>query len=189
MLRLIDIPSQEIVSALKNVQVAGRLEKIKGSNGAAGIEGFVDYAHTPDAVQRVLAAVREHTKGQVIAVMGAGGDRDVTKRPLMGQLAASLADQLIITDDNPRSEDPALIRSEILAGVNEASKVPSKSIHEVADRALAITTAVQLARPGDVVVVLGKGHELGQEIAGVMTPFDDRVVLELALEAINAGVR
>jgi len=189
MLRLIDIPSQEIVSALKNVQVAGRLERIKGSNGAAGIEGFVDYAHTPDAVQRVLTAVRELTKGQVIAVMGAGGDRDVTKRPLMGQLAASLADQLVITDDNPRSENPALIRSEILAGVNGAFKVPSKSIHEVADRALAITTAVKLARPGDVVVVLGKGHELGQEIAGVMTPFDDRVVLELALEAINAGVR
>ena len=189
MLRLIDIPSQEIVSALKTVHVAGRLEKIQGSNGAAGIEGFVDYAHTPDAVQRVLTAVRELTKGQVIAVMGAGGDRDATKRPLMGQLAASLADQLIITDDNPRSENPALIRSEILAGVNEASKVPSKSIHEVADRALAVTTAVRLARPGDVVVVLGKGHELGQEIAGVMTPFDDRVVLELALEEINAGVR
>lgn len=189
MLRLIGIPSDVVISALSAVQVAGRLEKIQGSNGAAGVEGFVDYAHTPDAVQRVLTAVRELTDGQVIAVMGAGGDRDVTKRPLMGQVAASLADHLIVTDDNPRSEDSALIRAEILAGVSKQPNVPSGSILEVGDRSLAITTAVKLARSGDVVVVLGKGHELGQEIAGVVTPFDDRVVLRLALEEINAGVQ
>jgi len=189
MLRLIEIPSEAIVSAFSTVQVAGRLEKIEGSNGAAGIEGFVDYAHTPDAVQRVLTAVRELTDGQLIVVIGAGGDRDVTKRPLMGQIAASLADQLIVTDDNPRSEDPALIRAEILAGVEATVKAQNGSILEVGDRSLAITTAVKLARSGDVVVVLGKGHELGQEIDGVITPFDDRAILKVALEAINAGVQ
>jgi len=189
MLRLIDVPSLSIVQALNAVQVAGRLEQIQGSNGAAGIEGFVDYAHTPDAVERVLAAVRELTTGKVIAVMGAGGDRDAAKRPLMGQIAARLADHLVVTDDNPRSEVPALIRAAVLVGANTASEKQSALVLEVADRSLAISTAVKLANAGDVVVVLGKGHEQGQDVAGVVTPFDDRLVLRLALQEINAGVR
>jgi len=189
MLRLIDVPSLSIVQALNAVQVAGRLEQIQGSNGAAGVEGFVDYAHTPDAVERVLAAVRELTTGKVIAVMGAGGDRDAAKRPLMGQIAARLADHLVVTDDNPRSEVPALIRAAVLVGANTASEKQSALVLEVADRSLAISTAVKLANAGDVVVVLGKGHEQGQDVAGVVTPFDDRLVLRLALQEINAGVR
>ncbi|CAB4894474.1 MAG: UDP-N-acetylmuramoyl-L-alanyl-D-glutamate--2,6-diaminopimelate ligase [Actinobacteria bacterium] len=187
MLRSIDVPSPAIVSGLNTVQVAGRLEQVQGSNGAAGIEGFVDYAHTPDAVERVLTAVRELTAGRVIVVLGAGGDRDATKRPLMGQMAARLADHLVVTDDNPRSEDPALIRAAVLAGANTASKKQGASVLEVGDRSLAITTAVKLASAGDVVVILGKGHEQGQDVAGVVTPFDDRVVLGAALLEINAG--
>lgn len=150
--------------------VPGRMERIGAT--IAGFPLFVDYAHTPDAVQRVLTAAREITNGEVIVVLGCGGDRDQGKRPRMGELAAVGADRAFFTDDNPRSEDPATIRAQMLAGVPERF---IGRVTEVPDRAEAISRAVLAAKPGDVVLILGKGHELGQEVGGVVTPFDDRV--------------
>jgi UDP-N-acetylmuramoyl-L-alanyl-D-glutamate--2,6-diaminopimelate ligase len=140
--------------------------------------GVVDYAHKPDSITAVLAALREVGSGRVICVVGAGGDRDRGKRPLMGAAAAAGADVLIVTDDNPRTEDPARIRAEVLAGASGAVDV-----REVAGRGEAIAAAVALARPGDVIALLGKGHESGQEIDGEVRPFDDRVELATALAA------
>ena len=157
--------------------VPGRMERIGA--GTAGFPVFVDYAHTPDAVQRVVAAARDLALGSVIVVMGCGGDRDRDKRPRMGEIAATGADAVIVTDDNPRSEDPAQIRSQVLAGVPEHFR---SRVREIADRREAIRDAVAGAQRGDVVLVLGKGHEQGQEVNGVVTPFDDRVE---ALEAIR----
>jgi UDP-N-acetylmuramoyl-L-alanyl-D-glutamate--2,6-diaminopimelate ligase len=133
----------------------------------------VDYAHKPDAIVAALAALRESTRGRVICVIGAGGDRDRGKRPLMGRAAAEGADLVIVTDDNPRTEDPARIRAEMLAGAPGAVEIPG--------RREAIAEAVRRAEPGDVVAVLGKGHERGQEVGGEVHPFDDRVELAAAL--------
>lgn len=152
----------------------GRLENVSlGQNFTA----LVDYAHSPDAVVNVLSAVREFTSGRVIAVLGCGGDRDATKRPLMGSALAEGSDIAIFTSDNPRSEDPAAILSQMTSGL---------TLSEVAiiveDRSEAIAKAVSLATAGDTVVVLGKGHEVGQEISGSVTPFDDRIELARAIE-------
>jgi UDP-N-acetylmuramoyl-L-alanyl-D-glutamate--2,6-diaminopimelate ligase len=138
----------------------------------------VDYAHSPDAVSNVLDAVREFTSGRVIAVLGCGGDRDATKRPLMGAALSSGSDVAIFTSDNPRSEDPKKILQEMTQGLVIAD--PSCIIE---DRAAAIVAAVAEAKSGDTVLILGKGHESGQEIAGVVTEFDDRVQLARAIEA------
>ncbi|MFT4008904.1 MAG: UDP-N-acetylmuramoyl-L-alanyl-D-glutamate--2,6-diaminopimelate ligase [Nocardioidaceae bacterium] len=154
--------------------VPGRLERVDAGQPFLAI---VDYAHKPDAVTAVLEALRPATTGRVILVIGAGGDRDRGKRPLMGAIASELADIVIVTDDNPRSEDPAAIRAEVLAGATGPAEQ-----HEVGDRAEAIKLAVSLARANDTVVVAGKGHETGQEAHGVITPFDDREVLRAALE-------
>ena len=161
--------------------VPGRLELV----GPAGpVLGVVDYAHKPDAIVAALAALREVTAGttrsagRLICVIGAGGDRDRGKRPLMGAAAAGGADLVLVTDDNPRSEDPATIRSDVLAGATGGA---AGSVIEVAGRREAIVEAVRRAEPGDIVAVLGKGHERGQEVAGVVTPFDDRVELAAAL--------
>jgi len=140
----------------------------------------VDYAHKPDAIAAALAALREVATGRLLCVVGAGGDRDRGKRPLMGAAAAREADLVVVTDDNPRSEDPATIRAEVLAGAAAAGGA-RHGVIEVAGRRSAIVEAVRLAEPGDVIAVLGKGHERGQEIAGVVTPFDDRVELAAAL--------
>lgn len=169
--------------ALRKVQVPGRLQAISGDAGRPDIAAFVDYAHTPDAIGRVITAVRELTQGHIVVVVGAGGDRDSAKRPLMGAMAARLADQVIVTDDNPRSEDPAAIRAAVLEGARALSDVNGAVVLEVGPRAEAIERAVQLAAPGDVVLVLGKGHEQGQEIGGAILPFDDRVELAHALSA------
>jgi UDP-N-acetylmuramoyl-L-alanyl-D-glutamate--2,6-diaminopimelate ligase len=134
----------------------------------------VDYAHTPDALDTLLAALRPVTSGKLIVVLGAGGDRDRGKRPLMGAAAARGADVVVLTDDNPRSEDPREILAAVRAG---ADGVPATALHVEHDRAAAIALAVSLATAGDTVVVAGKGHEQGQEIAGVVRPFDDRTVL------------
>lgn len=153
----------------------GRLEPVSlGQKFTA----LVDYAHSPDAVSNVLAAVREFTSGRVIAVLGCGGDRDSTKRPLMGAALSAGSDVAIFTSDNPRSEDPKAILQEMAQGLEIL--VPSQVID---DRALAIAAAVAQAESGDTVIVLGKGHESGQEIAGVVTEFDDRIQLALAIEA------
>jgi len=189
MLQLSDVPADVIANALEHVQVAGRLEQVAASNGSSQIQGIVDYAHTPDAVERAVSAVREATQGDVIVVLGAGGDRDATKRPLMGQSAARLADQLIVTNDNPRSEDPALIRASVLEGARTVSSTNGCVLLEIADRAAAINHAVDLAHAGDVILVLGKGHEQGQEMNGVVTPFDDRLALNRALEIKNGGLK
>jgi len=162
--------------------VPGRMERVIDPRSADGVIALVDYAHTPDAVERAISAVRSGSLGRIIVVLGAGGDRDRTKRPLMGQAAARLADMVIVTDDNPRSETPETIRAAILEG---ALGIQQGDVIEIADRRSAIRRAVELAVPGDVVLVLGKGHEQGQEVHGVKLPFDDRQVLadELAAAA------
>ena len=154
--------------------VPGRMELVSGDNA---IRGVVDYAHKPDAVDAVLAALRPITAGRIIAVIGAGGDRDASKRAVMGRAAAAGADLVIVTDDNPRSENPAAIRDQVLSGVGDAEHL------NVAGRTEAIREAVSRAVPGDTVAVLGKGHEQGQELADRTVPFDDRLVLADVLAA------
>jgi UDP-N-acetylmuramoyl-L-alanyl-D-glutamate--2,6-diaminopimelate ligase len=149
--------------------VPGRLERI---DEGQDFEVVVDYAHKPDALAATVGALRPLTRGRLVVVIGAGGDRDPGKRPLMGEIAAGGADLLIVTDDNPRSEDPAAIRAAILAGTGAGTA----EVLEIADRRAAIAEALRRARPGDVVLVAGKGHETGQDVAGVVHPFDDRAV-------------
>ncbi len=152
---------------------AGRLEEV---NVGQAFTAVVDYAHSPDAVSNVLQSIREFTTGKVIAVLGCGGDRDSSKRPLMGQALIAGADVAIFTSDNPRSESPA----EILKQMVGSQKIVEPS-HVLEDRKEAIEYAIALANPGDTVAILGKGHEIGQEIAGKKEPFDDRVVLAKAI--------
>ena len=168
----------EIATLLPRLTGApGRLESISlGQNFAA----LVDYAHSPDAVVNVLEAVREFTSGKVIAVLGCGGDRDSSKRPLMGQALMHGSDIAIFTSDNPRSEKPAEILTQMVGVISVES--PSRVIE---DRAEAIKYAVSLASAGDTVVILGKGHETGQDIAGVIHEFDDRLVLAREVEALS----
>ena len=154
--------------------VPGRLERI---DEGQDFEVVVDYAHKPDAVAAALAALRPVTRGRLVIVIGAGGDRDPGKRPLMGEIAAAGADLLIVTDDNPRTEDPTEIRAAILAGATGGRA----EVVEVGDRRAAIDEAVRRAGAGDVVLIAGKGHETGQEVAGVVHPFDDRAVAREAL--------
>ncbi|MEU4782748.1 UDP-N-acetylmuramoyl-L-alanyl-D-glutamate--2,6-diaminopimelate ligase [Micromonospora sp. NPDC023633] len=158
--------------------VPGRLELV---SAPGPVRGVVDYAHKADAIVAALAALREFGAGRLICVIGAGGDRDRGKRPVMGAAAAEGADVVLVTDDNPRTEDPADIRAEVLAGARRAGT--TARIEEVADRRTAIDAAVRLAEPGDVIAVLGKGHERGQEIGGEVHPFDDRTELADALRA------
>ena len=135
------------------------------------------------ALTAALAALRPLTTGRLVVVIGAGGDRDPGKRPMMGEVAARLADVLVVTDDNPRSEDPAAIRSQLRAGAHSVPPTDRAELHEVGDRRSAIRLAVSLARPGDTAVVAGKGHETGQEVGGRTQPFDDRAVLREELAA------
>jgi UDP-N-acetylmuramoyl-L-alanyl-D-glutamate--2,6-diaminopimelate ligase len=138
----------------------------------------VDYAHTPDALERVLETARRLTPGRLGVVFGAGGDRDRTKRPIMGRIAGTLADRAWLTSDNPRSEDPPAIIEEIAAGVVPA---PREGFAREPDRREAIRAAIHWARPGDTVVIAGKGHETYQIIGREVLPFDDRVVAREAL--------
>lgn len=169
--------ADEVLAALEQLQGApGRLQRI--GTGPNGGEAYVDYAHTPDGLETVLKALRPHVRGKLIVVFGAGGDRDRTKRPLMGAIAARFADVAIVTDDNPRSEAPAAIRAEVMAGVS--------GLKEIGDRRAAIRAGAALLADGDVLVVAGKGHEQGQTIAGVVHPFDDVTETAQALEAARA---
>jgi UDP-N-acetylmuramoyl-L-alanyl-D-glutamate--2,6-diaminopimelate ligase len=143
--------------------VRGRLERAVISRAGAPV--YIDYAHTPDAIEAAIEALRPHVEGRLITVLGAGGDRDEGKRPEMGAVAARLSDAVIVTDDNPRSEDPAAIRKAVLAGAPGAI--------EVGDRRQAIAEAIAMARAGDIVLVAGKGHEQGQIIGDQVLPFDD----------------
>jgi UDP-N-acetylmuramoyl-L-alanyl-D-glutamate--2,6-diaminopimelate ligase len=162
----------KVLEALEHIQGApGRLQRV--GSGPRGGEAYVDYAHTPDGLATVLQALRPHARGRLIVVFGAGGDRDRTKRPLMGEAAGRLADVAIVTDDNPRSEEPAAIRAAILQGVSGAK--------EIGDRREAIRAACGMLADGDVLVVAGKGHEQGQIVADVTHPFDDVAVTAEAL--------
>lgn len=154
---------ERVLAGLEKVTGAqGRLQRIPGS--ARG-EVYVDYAHTPDGLETVLKALRPHAAGRLIVVFGAGGDRDKAKRPVMGEIAGRLADVAIVTDDNPRSEDPAAIRKAVRAGCPAA--------REISDRRTAIREAIEMMCEGDVVVIAGKGHEQGQIVGRVTHPFDD----------------
>ena len=169
--QILGLPIAASLESLKNVRsIPGRLEKVTIDSPGTAI---VDYAHTPDAVATVLTVIKDANPNRVITVIGCGGDRDSLKRPLMGKVAAQLSDVVIITDDNPRSEDPAAIRKSVVDGTKDGSA----QVFEVSDRREAISQALKLAEPGDVIAVLGKGHETGQEISGKVLPFDDRVVV------------
>ncbi len=176
--RALGIQPDVLAAALPNAaRVPGRFEPVAEGQPFAVL---VDYAHTPDSLENVLRAARELADGRVIAVFGAGGDRDRGKRPLMGEIGARLADLALITSDNPRSEDPEAIVAEILAGTGGATNVE----HDV-DRRASIHRAIALAEPGDVVVIAGKGHEQGQEFAGGRKePFDDVTVAREALRSV-----
>ena len=159
--------------------VPGRLERVPAPG--LGVTAFVDYSHKPGAVEAVLRSLRPVTQGNLIIVLGCGGDRDRAKRPMMGAAAASLADVAILTSDNPRSEDPLAILAAMLDGVLSVPQTERGRVIIEPDRAAAIAQAVALASPGDVLVVAGKGHETGQYVAGAVLPFDDRQVTATAL--------
>ena len=169
------VPAKDALAALEKLEGAdGRLQLAgKAANGALA---YVDYAHKPDALEKVLAAVRPFTTGRVVVVFGCGGDRDKGKRPIMGEIAARLADVVIVTDDNPRSEEPDVIRSEIMAAAPGAI--------EIGDRREAIIHAAALLKTGDTLIVAGKGHEEGQTANGVTRPFSDIAEVKKALEGI-----
>ena len=155
---------ESLLSHLARLQpVRGRLERAVITKSGAPV--YVDYAHTPDGLRAAIAALRPHTKGKLISVFGAGGDRDTGKRPEMGAVAVADSDIVIVTDDNPRSEDPSLIRADVMAG--------AKGAHEIGDRRYAIAFAIEHAEPDDIVLIAGKGHEQGQIIMGRVLPFDD----------------
>jgi len=170
--------ADQALAALPSLEgAAGRLE-LMGTN-AAGATGYVDYAHTPDALETAITALRPHTSGRLVVVFGCGGDRDAGKRPQMGEIAARLSDRAIVTDDNPRSEDPASIRAEVLAAAPGAS--------DIGDRAQAIRDGLTGLGEGDVLLVAGKGHETGQIVGDEVRPFDDREQLRAALAATGEG--
>ena len=163
----------------------GRLRTVRGRMERAAVRGngaavFVDYAHTPDAIATALKALRPHVMGRILVVIGAGGDRDRGKRPLMGTAAAENADVAFVTDDNPRSENPASIRSEVLQGCPEAT--------EIGDRAEAILSAVDALQPGDALLIAGKGHETGQIVGDDVLPFDDLEQASVAVAALDGLV-
>lgn len=158
--------------------VRGRMQLAATRRNGAPV--FVDYAHTPDAIETALKALRPHVMGRLVIAFGAGGDRDRTKRPLMGAAAAKYADVLFVTDDNPRSEDPAAIRAEIIKACPEAT--------EVGDRAEAILRAVDALGPGDAALIAGKGHETGQVIGRDIFPFDDVEQASIAVAALDGMI-
>ncbi|MGB0681676.1 MAG: UDP-N-acetylmuramoyl-L-alanyl-D-glutamate--2,6-diaminopimelate ligase [Magnetovibrionaceae bacterium] len=165
---------QRAIGALMDLEGApGRMEPIGEVPGGGAV--FVDYAHTPDALETALKALRPHCAGRLYVVFGAGGDRDKGKRPLMGEKASTFADGVIVTDDNPRSEDPAAIRAEIIAAAPKA--------HNIADRAVAIQAGLESLTPGDILLIAGKGHETGQTVGTEILPFDDRALARTLIGA------
>ena len=156
--------------------VSGRMQLAASRNGRAA---YIDYAHTPDALEKVLTALRPHVRGKLVCVFGAGGDRDKGKRSQMGKIVSALADHVIVTDDNPRSEKPDAIRNEILSACPQAENI--------GDRRQAIARGVDLLQDGDVLLVAGKGHEQGQTIGDVTHPFDDLTETRLAMENKKNG--
>ncbi|WP_439110097.1 UDP-N-acetylmuramoyl-L-alanyl-D-glutamate--2,6-diaminopimelate ligase [Lentibacter sp.] len=170
---------QAVFETLDHMQtVRGRMQLAATRENGAAV--FVDYSHTPDAIATALKAMRPHVAGRIIAIIGAGGDRDRTKRPLMGKAAAENADIVIVTDDNPRSEAPASIRAAVMAGCPEA--------HEVGDRAEAILRGVDLLQPGDALLIAGKGHETGQVVGDDILPFDDVEQASVVVAALEGRI-
>lgn len=168
----------KVFAALERLEGArGRMEEV--AHLSAGASVYVDYAHTPDALQNVLEAMRPHTSKRLLVVFGCGGDRDRGKRPIMGEIAAKLADSVYVTDDNPRSEDAGAIRAEVMKGCPEAT--------EIGDRAEAIETAMRALGAGDVLVVAGKGHETGQIVGDKVIPFSDHEAIEAAAAKIGGA--
>lgn len=178
LLDAVGVPVDAALEGLAATVVPGRMEPV---DAGQSFVAAVDYAHTPDAVTTALGALRTATSGRLITVLGCGGDRDPGKRRAMGAAAAAGSDVLVVTDDNPRSEDPAAIRAAMLAGVLDVPEAERAEVREVGDRRAAIAAAVALAGPGDTVLVAGKGHETGQDVAGTVHPFDDREVLREVL--------
>ncbi|MGE2736943.1 UDP-N-acetylmuramoyl-L-alanyl-D-glutamate--2,6-diaminopimelate ligase [Mycolicibacterium vaccae] len=178
LLDAVGVSPEQAAPGLRDASVPGRLEAVDRGQPFAAL---VDYAHKPGALRAVLETLRAAASGRVAVVFGAGGDRDTGKRGPMGQVAAELADLVVVTDDNPRSEDPAVIRAAILAGTAGADA----EIVEIGDRRAAIAHAVNWARPGDTVLIAGKGHESGQTSQGQTRPFDDRDELAAALQALD----
>lgn len=176
------------IESIQSVAVPGRVERVVRGQPFLAV---VDYAHKPAALEAVIATLRGQVTGRIAVVVGAGGNRDTGKRPLMGDVAARGAELVVITDDNPRSELPADIRAQVLAGAEEVADADrpaaAEPVLEIGDRAEAIRAAVAWARAGDVVLVAGKGHEAGQEIHGIKHPFDDRIVLAEAIDEVRAG--
>ena len=177
---VLGVPAEAAAVALAGAgRVPGRFEPVDEGQPFAVL---VDYAHTPDSLDNALTAARRLTEGRLIAVFGCGGDRDSEKRPLMGEIAARLADACVVTSDNPRSEQPEAIIAEILAGIT------TNQVRVEPDRRAAIALALGAAGPGDTVVIAGKGHEQGQEFAGGRKiPFDDREVAKEELRRLRSG--
>jgi UDP-N-acetylmuramoyl-L-alanyl-D-glutamate--2,6-diaminopimelate ligase len=174
------VPADAAVAALERLQGApGRMEHVATRGNGAPV--IVDYAHTPDALETALAALRPHCRGRLVVVFGCGGDRDPGKRPMMGEIAARLADSVIVTDDNPRSEDAASIRRAILAACPGA--------REIGDRAAAIREGAAMLGSGDLLLVAGKGHERGQIVGATTLPFSDADVARAAVAALDGGKR
>ena len=168
------VEKETALAALAHLKtVAGRMEKAGEARNGAPV--FVDFAHTPDGLEKLLRGVRPHTMGRIVVVFGCGGDRDPDKRPKMGAIAAKLADHVIVTDDNPRTENPADIRAAVLKGCPDAD--------EISDRAEAIAKAISMLGPKDCLVIAGKGHESGQIIGDQIIPFSDVSEAKKALEA------
>jgi UDP-N-acetylmuramoyl-L-alanyl-D-glutamate--2,6-diaminopimelate ligase len=174
------IPIEMILETLAGVEVIhGRLERVDSNHG---FTVFVDYAHTPDGLEKCIAAVREFCEGRVITLFGCGGDRDQTKRPLMGECAARLSDYCVVTSDNPRQEAPLDIISDILAGIPVEKRADFCQVEP--DRKTAIQKAIQMALPGDVVLICGKGHEKKQIMGGEALDFDDCLVAKEVLASL-----
>ncbi|MCL6604121.1 MAG: UDP-N-acetylmuramoyl-L-alanyl-D-glutamate--2,6-diaminopimelate ligase [Paenibacillus sp.] len=177
-----DVSLSDIKTSLEAVAgVNGRVESVDEGQDFAVI---VDYAHTPDGLENVLRTVQEFAVGKVLTVFGCGGDRDRTKRPLMGKIAAKYSDHILVTSDNPRTEDPQLILKDIEAGLTEDGVSPER-YEMIVDRRDAIRKAIEMASPGDVVLIAGKGHETYQLIGGVVHDFDDRVVAKEVIRGRN----
>jgi len=170
-----------IATGAEPTRVFAALEKLTGAKGRLELVGtrngapiFIDYAHKPDAMAKALQALRPYASGKLVVVFGAGGDRDTGKRPIMGRIASENADRVIVTDDNPRSENPAAIRAAILVAATGAS--------EIGDRAAAIRTGIAALKSGDVLLIAGKGHETGQIIGDKIVPFSDHDAVAAALQ-------
>jgi UDP-N-acetylmuramoyl-L-alanyl-D-glutamate--2,6-diaminopimelate ligase len=180
--RLMDEPEEKLLAAISSLRsVNGRFNFIQSHD----ITGIVDYAHTPDALQNILESIQEiNIQGnRLITVVGCGGNRDKTKRPVMAKIAAELSDKVILTSDNPRDEEPEAIIHEMEAGIPYSRK---RSVLSITDRKQAIRTACTLAEKGDIILIAGKGHETYQEIKGVKYPFDDKKVLTETLNEIHS---